>query len=166
MLTSVKDTLEIFLEISADGQYDPVARAWVPISSNKPSEVSRDIRNCPCSWALQNKTQRQVSYEPKNKAWDWFKYTEWALILFLHVCRFSFFCSNLFHREEENNCLRGTTCILNCIFVLLGPAEVSGCDVAISNSFNLGEGGLNHLDRTENTSSIPQDSSLAYSIIV
>lgn len=75
---------------------------------------------------------------------------------------FLFFCSNWFY-DEEDKCQAGKICMINCniwqnvkedltlkeMFVLLGSAEVSGCDSAISNSFNLGNRGLNHLERTE-----------------
>lgn len=98
--------------------------------------------------------------------WKGLKWTDWHLV-FLQIfpmlfCCF-FFCSNWFYDEEDKKCQAAKICMLNGniwqnvkedltlkeMFVLLGSAEVSGCDSAISNSFDLGNRGLNHLERTE-----------------
>lgn len=72
LATSFRETLSMFLEISSVDWCDPLAKAWAPTASSKPSDVSRDIMKWAFSWALtggKNKTKKETLFEPKDLQW-------------------------------------------------------------------------------------------------
>lgn len=62
LATSVRETLSMLLQISSAELWDPLARAWAPMSSSKPSEVSIDMRNWLFSWVL-HRRHRQAPHK-------------------------------------------------------------------------------------------------------